>query len=120
MFYAEELGHVIVTRMEDIEEVFTHPDIYASTNVQDPIYPLAPEAREILGADDFDPVAVMSNRPEPDHARIRVYTRQGFGNRRLKTLEGYMRSRAAELLDGFIESGSPAEFVSGLAFPLPA
>jgi cytochrome P450 len=120
VFYAEELGHVIVTRMEDIEEVFTHPDVYASTNVQDPIYPLAPEARRILAADDFDPVAVMSNRPEPDHARIRVYTRQGFGNRRLKTLEGYMRSRATELLDGFIDSGSPAEFIGGLAFPLPA
>ena len=120
VFYADELGHVIVTRMEDIEEVFTHPDVYASTNVQDPIFPLAPEATEILGADDFDPVAVMSNRPEPDHRRIRVYTRQGFGNRRLASLEGYMRKRASELLDEMIAEGSPAEYVRSFAFPLPA
>jgi hypothetical protein len=120
VFYSDELGYVVVTRMEDIETVFTHPDIYASTNVQDPIFPLAPEAAEILSADDFDPIAVMSNRPEPDHARIRVYTRSGFGNRRLKTLEDYMRSRATDLLDHMIEQGSPAEYVAALAFPLPA
>ena len=61
--------------------------MFASTNVQDPLFPLAPEAAAILAAEDFDPIAVMSNRPEPDHGRIRVYTRQGFSHRRLKTLE---------------------------------
>ncbi|MEZ5231046.1 MAG: cytochrome P450, partial [Acidimicrobiales bacterium] len=120
VFYAEELGHVVVTRMEDIEHVFVNPDIFASTNVQDPLFPLAPEAGAVLAAPDFDPQAVMSNRPEPDHARIRVYTRQGFSNRRLKSLEGYMRDRATRLLDEMIAGGSPAEFVQALAFPLPA
>jgi cytochrome P450 len=120
VFYADSLGYVVVTRMEDIEQVFTNPDVYASTNVQDPIFPLAPEAAAILAADDFDPIAVMSNRPEPDHGRIRVYTRSGFGNRRLKSLEDYMRSRASDLLDHMIEQGSPAEYVAALAFPLPA
>lgn len=120
IFYANELGHVVVTKMADIETVFMNPDIYASTNVQDPIFPLAAEAGAILGVDDFNPTAVMSNRPEPDHARIRVYTRQGFGNRRLKSLEDYMRARATVLLDQMIVDGSPAEFVHALAFPLPA
>jgi cytochrome P450 len=120
VFYAKKLGHVVVTKMDDIETVFMNPDVYASTNVQDPIYPLAPEASGILGVDDFDPIAVMSNRAEPDHARIRVYTRQGFSNRRLKTLEDYMHERANGLLDQMIESGSPAEYVAALAFPLPA
>lgn len=120
VFYSEKLGHVVITNMADIEEVFNNPDVFASTNVQDPIYPLCPAATNILGAEDFNPVAVMSNRPEPDHARIRVFTRKGFSNRRLKTLEDYMRSRATVLLDAMIESGSPAEYVEALAFPLPA
>ena len=120
IFYAAQLGHVVVTRMEDIEHVFLHPDVFASTNVQDPIFPLAPEAAAVLAAPDFDPVAVMSNRPEPDHARIRVYTRGGFSNRRLKSLESYMRDRASELLDQMLAAGSPAEYVGALAFPLPA
>lgn len=120
VFYADKLGHVVVTRMNDIESVFMNPDVFASTNVQDPIFPLASEATEILGAPDFDPVAVMSNRSEPDHARIRAYTRQGFSKRRLKSLEDYMRDRAARLLDLMTESGTAAEYVSAFAFPLPA
>ena len=72
MFFAEQLGHLVLTRMEDIEAVFTNPDVFASTNVQDPLFPLAPEAAAILAAETFDPIAVMSNRPEPDHGRIRV------------------------------------------------
>ena len=65
IFYAEPIGHVVVTRMEDIEHVFTHPDVYASTNVQDPVFPLDPEAVEILGAADFDPVAVIQDITSP-------------------------------------------------------
>ncbi|MEJ7801097.1 MAG: cytochrome P450 [Ilumatobacter sp.] len=120
VFYAEQLGYVVATRMQDIETVFTHPEFYASSNVQDPVFPLSSEASAILAADDFDPVAVMSNRQEPDHARIRVYTRQGFGNRRLKTLEAYMRDRASELIDAMTAGGSPAEYLHAVAFPLPA
>ena len=120
VFYAEELGYVVVTRMEDIDAVFTDPETYASTNVQDPLYPLASEAAEVLAATDFDPVAVMSNRPEPDHGRIRTHTRQGFSNRRLKTLEAYTRERADQLIDQMLASAPPAEYVSALAFPLPA
>lgn len=120
VFWSAPLGHVVLTEMADIEHAFTNPDIFASTNVQDPIYPLCEAAGEVLAAPDFNPVAVMSNRPEPDHARIRVYTRQGFSNRRLRALEDYMRGRATVLLDAMIEGGSPAEYVRQFAFPLPA
>ena len=120
VFYAKQLGHVVVTDMDDIEAIFLNPDVFASTNVQDPLFPLCAEAAAVLGADDFNAVAVMSNRPEPDHGRIRIYTRKGFSNRRLKSLEDYMRARATDLLDRMIESGSPANFISALAFPLPA
>ncbi len=120
VFFAEQFGHLTVTRMEDIEAIFMNPEVFASTNVQDPIFPLAPEAAAVLAAPDFDPVAVMSNRSEPDHARIRVHTRQGFSNRRLRKIEDFMRNRAAELIDTMLASGSPAEYVKSVAFPLPA
>ena len=99
IFYTDELGYVVVTRMEDIVEVFMDPDVYASVNVQDPVYPLSAEAAEVLAVPDFDPVAVMSNLPEPDHTRIRVHTREGFSRRRLQTLEPFIVRRANELID---------------------
>ena len=119
VFYAESIGALVVTRMDDIEAVFTDHETFASTNVQDPVFPLAPEAHEVLGAPDYNPVAVMSNRPEPEHGRIRVHTRQGFSNRRLRTLEPYIRRRSHELVDAMLAAGSPAEFVGSFAFPLP-
>lgn len=120
VFYAERLGYVVVSRKADIEHVFMHPDVYASTIVQDPIWPLVDAAAAVLAAPDFDPIAVMSNRPEPDHARIRAYTRQGFGNRRLKALEGYVREGAGQMIEAMLAGGAPADFVAALAFPLPA
>ena len=120
VFYAAEMGHVVVTRMDDIEAVFMDPDTYASSNVQDPIFPLAPEAAEVLSAPDYDPQAVMSNRAEPDHGRIRAFTRAGFSVRRLRTLEDYMASRATELIDEMLAGPAPADYVKAVAFPLPA
>ena len=86
VFYAESLGYVVVTRMEDIEAIFTDHDTFASVNVQDPVFPLCEEAAAVLAAEDFNPIAVMSNSSNPDHARIRKFTREGFSNRRLEVL----------------------------------
>lgn len=119
IFFSEQLGYAVITRMEDIVEVFTNPDIYASTNVQDPVFPIGEGAAEILAAPDFNPVAVMSNRPEPDHGRIRVHTRAGFSRRRLKTLEPYIVRRSHELLDEMLAGEQPREFIDAFAFPLP-
>lgn len=119
IFFAEKLGYVVVTRMEDVEEVFMNPDVYASTNVQDPVFPIGEEAAAVLGAPDFNPIAVMSNRPEPDHGRIRVHTRAGFSRRRLRTLEPYIVRRSHELIDEMLAGPSPAEFIDAFAFPLP-
>ncbi len=119
VFYAEELGYLVVTEMADLEAIFTDHETFASVNVQDPVFPLAPEAQAILAAPDFNPVAVMSNRPEPDHGRIRVHTRQGFSNKRIKTLEPYIRRRGNELIDAMLAGKSPTEFVQAFAFPLP-
>jgi cytochrome P450 len=88
--------------------------------VQDPVWPISQEAADVLAAPDFDPVAVMSNRQEPDHGRIRKYTLKGFSNRRNKLLEPYIRRRSQELIDAMLEHGSPADFIAEVAHPLPA
>ncbi len=118
-FYSGQLGYLVINSMSDIDAVFTDHETYASTNVQDPVFPLGVAATAVLQAPDFNPIAVMSNRPEPDHGRIRVYTRQGFSNSRLKTLEPFIRRRTNELIGQMLDAGPPAEFVASLAFPLP-
>ena len=119
VFYSEQLNYLVVTELNEIERIFLDHETFASVNVQDPVYPLSEEAGEVLAVPDFDPVAVMSNRSEPDHGRLRVYTRQGFSNRRIKTLEPYIRRRSNELIDDMIAAGTEAEFVDAFGFPLP-
>jgi hypothetical protein len=117
--FAEPLGFVVVSRMDLVTEVFMNPDVYSSENVQDPVFPICDEAAAVLGAPDFDPVAVMSNRQEPDHGRIRNYTKRVFSAARLRSLEPYIRRRSHELLDEMLSAGPPADFVTSLAYPLP-
>lgn len=119
VFYSEKLGYLVVTRMEDLLEVFRDHDIYSSENVQDPVFPICDRAAAVLAVDDFNPVAVMSNRQQPDHTRIKKYTRDGFSGRRMKILEPYIRRRSQELVDAMIEKGGPAEFVTAFGHPLP-
>jgi cytochrome P450 len=118
-FFSEQLGYLVLTRLEDVLEVFKNPDIFSSENVQDPVFPVCEEAQKILSAEDYNPQAVMSNRQQPDHTRIRRYTRDGFNARRMKLLEPYIRETCETLIDNMLENGGPAEFVSALAHPLP-
>lgn len=120
IFYSEDLGYVVVTRMEDVDYVFRNPDIFTATNVQDPVFPICAEAAEILSADDYNPVAVMSNREQPDHTRIRKHTQACFSPRRISLLAPVIRQRASDLIDAMLATGSPAEWVSSVGNPLPA
>lgn len=119
LFYSTRLQSLVVTRMDQILEIFMNPEVFSSANVQDPVYPLCRRAAAILAADDFDPVAVMSNRQPPDHGRIRRYTREGFSARRMKILDPYIRSYTQQLIDRMLANGPPADFISALAHPLP-
>ena len=119
IFYSSELQSLVVTRMDQVLEVFMKPDVFSSANVQDPVYPLCKRAREVFSAEDFNPVAVMSNRQPPDHTRIRKYTREGFSGRRMKMLEPQIRSVTHELIDQMLIRGSPVDVVGALAHPLP-
>ena len=119
IFYSEQLGYLVVTKMEDVMEIFHDHATFSSANVQDPVFPVCERASQLLGAEDFTPIAVMSNRQQPDHARIKKYTREGFNGRRMKVLEPYIRRRSHELIDAMMAAGGPAEFVSSFGHPLP-
>lgn len=119
VFYSTQLQSLVVTRMDDIVEVFKNPGLFSSANVQDPVFPLCDRAAAILATEDFDPVAVMSNRQPPDHTRIRKYTREGFSARRMRMLEPFVRRYSDKLIDAMLTQGPPAEFVGAFAHPLP-
>ena len=119
IFYAEQLGYLVVTGMENVTEVLKNHEVFSSGNVQDPVFPVCDAAQSVLAADDYNPQAVMSNCQQPDHTRVRKFTREGFNSRRMKILEPYIRETTEKLIDQMIATGNKAEFVSALAHPMP-
>lgn len=119
IFYSEKLGYLVVTGMDNVVEVLKNHEIFSSGNVQDPVFPVCEAAQQVLAADDYNPQAVMSNCQQPDHTRIRKFTRDGFNSRRMKILEPYIRETTEKLIDQMLEKGNSAELVSSLAHPMP-
>ncbi len=119
IFYAPKLGYLVVTGMDNVVEVLKNHEVFSSANVQDPVFPVCEAAQAVLGAADYNPQAVMSNCQQPAHTRIRKFTRDGFNARRMKMLEPYIQATTDRLIDQMLRNGSPAEFVSSLAHPMP-
>ena len=119
VFYSEELGYLVLTRMEDVSEVFRNADVFSSENVQDPVLPICDRAAEILSAPDYNPIAVLSNRAQPDHARIRKHAMAGFSGRRMRLLEPFIRRRCESLVEAMLAGDPPAEFIAAIGHPLP-
>ena len=58
VFYAPDLGYLVLTRMADVAEVLRRSDEFSSENVQRPVSPVCAAAQAVLAADEFNPVPV--------------------------------------------------------------
>ena len=119
VFYSEELGYLVLTRMEDVAEVFRKPKIFSAENVQHPVIPICEAARNVLSVDDYDPLPVLSNGAPPNHTRVRKHAQAGFSSRRIESLEPFVRRRCETLIDTMITEGAPVNFVKSVGHPLP-
>lgn len=116
--YSPVLDMWVVTRHADIDAIFRDPETYSAAIAQDPIYPLAEEARAVL-ATGFRAGATMSNCDPPKHTRIRRHNMRAFSARRIAAVEPQVRATAAELIDTAL-CEPEFDLVASLSFPLPA
>jgi cytochrome P450 len=61
VFYAADLDMWVVSRYADIEAIFTDPATFSAAIAQDPVFPLADEARTTLREGGF-----RARRPGPE------------------------------------------------------
>lgn len=119
VFYAPDLGYLVLTRMADVAEVLRRSEDFSSENVQRPVRPVCAAAQAVLAAEDFNPVPVLSNRGEPVHGRVRKHAQAGFSGRRMRLLEPVIRARCEALVEGMMAGGAPAEFTGSVGHRLP-
>jgi cytochrome P450 len=119
IFFAPSIGYYVVTRYQDVEEVFRDPATYSAAAAQAPLVPLVPEAQEILLAGGHKPQPSMASLDEPAHARLRKPAARAFSMKRVTAMISTIEASAARLLDAV--TGKPEfDLVAALAFPLPA
>jgi cytochrome P450 len=119
IFFAPSIGYYVLTRYEDIEEVFKDPATYSAATAQAPLVPLDPEAQQILLAGGHKPQPSMSALDEPAHARLRKPAARAFSMKRVTAMIPAIEATAAQLLDA-VAGETEFDLVAALAFPLPA
>jgi hypothetical protein len=118
VFYAPKIDFWVVSRYEDILEIVKDPETFSNARVQEPLYPLMPEALENLKR-GVRVVPTTSTADPPLHQRTRKHAARAFSAKRVAELEGRIREIANGLIDAMISDGR-ADLVSQFAFPLPA
>ena len=118
-FFAPSIGYYVITRYDDIEQVFRDPATYSAAVAQAPLAPLVAEAQRILLAGGHKPQPSMVSLDEPAHARLRKPAARAFSMKRVNAMIPTIEATAARLLDGLGE-GTDFDLVAALAFPLPA
>jgi cytochrome P450 len=118
-YYSADLGYWVLTRYEDIRQVIRDTVNFSADAANSPLQPFGPAVLEELGKVDFRPVRVLVDNDPPDHVRVRRQVNKAFNAQRLKLMEDPIRELARSHIDRFADQ-KEVEFVSALAWPLPA
>ena len=101
----------LVTRYEDVRRVYADP-VFSRARLVDPDQPVLLPGNKLPH--------VLVNTDPPEHTRLRKLVTRAFTARAVERLRPRVTELADDLVDGLLEVGPPADFVSTFALPLPA
>ena len=119
VFFSEELGYYVVTRFQDIKDVFGNWKTFTSENAQSPFRPIAPKAKALLDEGGLVGLSGLSGRIPPDHTRIRRIVSMAFNVGRFRKLEPKIRDLAVNMIEAFADKGQ-TNIITDLTHDLPA
>ena len=119
IFYNADIDYWVVTRYEDVKDIFKEHDTFTAANTITPIVPFSAEVQSMLAEGNYTPVPVLSNNVPPDHTRIRKLVNKLFLPRRMRHFEPAIRQMARERIEGLLEQGQ-ADIVAALTYDFPA
>lgn len=108
----------VLTRYDDVAAALRDTQRFSSEGTAPKKIPITPEAFAILGPGGLYPGPNAVRTDPPGHQRLRSPLDPSFTAPRLAALEPEIRRRAHELVDR-MTTGTEADLVAGLAYPLP-
>ncbi len=119
VFYADEIGYWVVSRYEDCRRVLKDYEVFSASNALSPVFPPCPAAAKALADGGFRSIPTMTNVDPPAHTRTRRIAHQAFTPRRVREMEGVVRSIVQDFLVARV-AGTQSDFVADVAWALPA
>jgi cytochrome P450 len=118
-YYNADIDYWIVTDHAQIKQILRETKSYSADNATAPAVPIEPSVLERLGSYGFRPRRVLADNDPPNHVRVRRQVNRVLNASGMLALEDDIRELAREHIDAFADEPE-VEFVSALAWPLPA
>ncbi|ANS32523.1 cytochrome P450 [Rhodococcus opacus] len=119
VFYSPEIDYWIVSRYEDILDIFKDTESYSATEAGVMITPPCPAAMDVLAEADFVPSTMLVDEDAPLHPKRRRVFRKGLNDKKVADLEPYTRRFVSQCLDAIVKAGR-ADMVGDMTFSVPA
>lgn len=126
VFYSPEIDYWVVTRYDDIRQIFRDPATWSAAITLSAVTPMSPRALQRLRESGFRMNPVLTNLDPPEHARIRKHATNAFSTRRVAAAEPWIRRLADDFIDALLakpagpDGKRHADLVSEFAYDLPA
>lgn len=118
VFYSPVLDYWVVTRYDDIKEIFKNPELFSAAITLEQITPVSEEAIEILDGYDFAPGPTIVNEDEPIHTARRRALFAPFEADAVADLAPMITEVVNDYIDRFVKRGQ-ADLVDDLFYEVP-
>jgi cytochrome P450 len=119
VFHHPETNYWVVTRYEDIRQVFQNTKQFSASNTLDVVPQVCPAAFKIYADANFIVVPTLTNTDHPHHTRIRRLVNNAFTARRVADIEPFIRELTVRFIEERFSSGQ-VDLVQALTWDLPA
>lgn len=118
IFFSEAMNYWVVTRYNDIKEIFRDPVLFSARNVLEKFTPNSQEADSVLASYNYAMNKTLVNEDEPIHTERRRELLDAFSSPNLEELRETTRNLVKKQVDGFIDDGK-VELLSTLLWEVP-
>ncbi|OCI90892.1 cytochrome [Agrobacterium sp. 13-626] len=118
VFYSPKLGYYVVTRYDDIRDIFRDNITFSPSIALEKITPSSAESQQVLQSYDYGMNRTLVNEDEPAHMERRRVLMHSFDPAQLAEHEPMVRRLAKEYVDRIINSGE-ADLVEDMLWEVP-
>lgn len=118
VFFSPQLGYWVVTRYEDIKQIFRDNITFSPCIALEKITPTGHEANAVLESYNYGMSRTLVNEDEPAHMPRRRLLMEPFTVQALKHHEPMVRRLVGEYIDRFIDDGK-ADLVDQMLWEVP-